>query len=815
MHFPRSLALLVPALVVATFLSSMAAATASPAQEPGRIIVLGMDGMDAAITADLMDRGLLPNFARLRAEGTFAPLMPGNPAQSPVSWATLNTGRNPGKHGIFDFLRISLNADDGLPQPSVGFQAPARVPVDQVGLPLASPMAPWLFVGGGLAAGIVLCFLLWRVVPLALLALIACGGTGAYLGFDLREAFPPLGFDDYRSLNQADEWWVELDRAGVPFRGQGTIVSYPVSALAHGELVAGLGAPDAKGSLNSWALYSTAAERKRTGRIYLPEAKPGDGVASSSRYVRLERAGAGRYTAKLYGPPNQTLKQRLEQRRTELDEQARGGGGGSDEFAEIDRRLQDYDEMNTWLPLSVAWQPGAATAEVTIGDQVQSIPLGHWSDWYRLEFAWNRWLSTRANARVWVESADDGELELYFAPLQIAPEAPVPGTRICWPPDFAGALASRIGDFETLGWACQTHAVKDAELSDAAFIADIEFTYTWRRKMLEDALAGGDWRVLFHFFGSPDRVCHMLMRHIDQLHPQYQEALANQPFEFFGEEVPAHQMEEAIYRRMDEAVGLVLERMRPDDTLLIVSDHGFDSFRREVNLNNWLVQEGFLAIDNQTDFGSARPASDFAGRKKNYLNWVDWTRTQAYSIAIGKIYLNRAGREGQGTVASAEVDAVLDRIVERLHAMTDPDTGQKVVKRVYRREEIYSGAVWQDGHGGNALGAPELTIDFYPGYRASWGVTSGGIDLIDVENADGELEAAPGPAITDNLKLWSGDHCGVDIESVQGIFFSNRKLALPDGDDRYDATHLGATVLDLMGVPVPADYDRRPLRRAE
>ncbi|MBC8328026.1 MAG: alkaline phosphatase family protein [Planctomycetes bacterium] len=806
MHLSRSpfLILLVLLGALAGPLSAASGPAGNPTQEPaGRVIVLGMDGMDAAMAEEFMDRGLLPNFSKLRQQGTFAELMPGNPAQSPVSWATLNTGKNPGKHGIFDFVRVSLDRN-GEPTPGNGFQSSAKVPVEETGLALAGKSMPYLFMGGGLAAGIVLFLLLRKKMPVAILGLVLPLGAGLFLGLDLQKAFPPDGFPDYQSLIQAEEWWHELDRGGVAFRGQGTIVSYPAKELQSGKLVAGLGAPDAKGSLNSWALYSTAAERPRLHRTFSPEKDPGDGVMSSRYYLRLAADGPGRYAAKLYGPRNETLYQRLAQEQRELS-QSKGSA------PEVKAQLDDYDLVNTWLPLTVEWQKGAAEAVVAVDGQSQTVALGSWSDWYRLRFPWNRWLSTRANARIWVESVDDGELELYLAPLQIAPEEPVPGTRICWPPQFAGELAGRIGDFETLGWACQTHAVKDTELTDLAFIEDIEFTYEWRRKMLEDALDSDDWRVLFHFFGSPDRVCHMLMRHIDPLHPQFDEGRADTVYDFFGEPVAARDMDEAIYRRMDQAVGLTLAKMRPDDTLLIVSDHGFDSFRREVNLNNWLAQEGYLQIANRSSLGIALSTEQFKGTKKTYLNFVDWNETQAYSIALGKIYLSRQGREKNGQVAEADAEALLDEITDKLYAMVDPDTGQKVVKKVYRRDELYSGEFWKDGNSANPMGAAELTLDFYPGYRASWSVTAGGIDLVDVENADGELEASPDVFVKDNMKLWSGDHCGVDIHSVQGIFYSNRVLALPEGQDHYDATHLGPTVLDLMGIKVPADYDSPPL----
>src|SRR6266516_6392014 len=70
-----------------------------------KVIVLGFDGVDARYTEQWMNEGRLPNLARLRAAGTFRPLRPTLPAQTPVSWSTFSTGIDPGRTGIFDFLR--------------------------------------------------------------------------------------------------------------------------------------------------------------------------------------------------------------------------------------------------------------------------------------------------------------------------------------------------------------------------------------------------------------------------------------------------------------------------------------------------------------------------------------------------------------------------------------------------------------------------------------------------------------------------------------------------------------------------------------
>src|SRR5713101_2661529 len=89
------------AMLVVCALSVAAAAPAAPS----KVIVLGFDGVDARYTEQWMNEGKLPNLARLRAMGTFRPLRPTIPAQTPVSWSTFSTGIDPGRTGIFDFLR--------------------------------------------------------------------------------------------------------------------------------------------------------------------------------------------------------------------------------------------------------------------------------------------------------------------------------------------------------------------------------------------------------------------------------------------------------------------------------------------------------------------------------------------------------------------------------------------------------------------------------------------------------------------------------------------------------------------------------------
>src|SRR5207245_174279 len=141
--------------------------------------------------------------------------------------------------------------------------------------------------------------------------------------------------------------------------------------------------------------------------------------------------------------------------------------------------------------------------------------------------------------------------------------------------------------------------------------------------------------------------------------------------------------------RIDERTFMeVMSRVDPGTPILIVSDHGFHSFRQSVNLNTWLVQEGFMAIQGQQP--GEKKLQDLFGGGTFWKN-VDWTRTRAYAMGLGQIYLNLKGREGHGVVPPGDSNAVQDDLVARLLTMTDPKTGAPMVTAVYKRDDIYKG----------------------------------------------------------------------------------------------------------------------------
>jgi predicted AlkP superfamily phosphohydrolase/phosphomutase len=264
----------------------------------------------------------------------------------------------------------------------------------------------------------------------------------------------------------------------------------------------------------------------------------------------------------------------------------------------------------------------------------------------------------------------------------------------------------------------------------------------------------------------------MMWRLIDPQHPLYDKNLAAR----FGDSI------ERVYRRCDEFVGEVLAKIDPSTPIIIVSDHGFHSFRQSVNLNTWLVQEGFMAIQGQQP--GEKKLQDLFGGGTFWEN-VDWSRTRAYAMGLGQVYLNLKGREGHGVVSpGTDAKQVTDDLAARLMTMTDPNTHQRMVDAVYKRDDIYSGPF--------TMNASEIQVGLADGYRVSWQSTLGG---------------SPPGIVYPNMKKWSGDHGSFDYKQTSGVFISSRKIDSPAPS----IMDIAPTVFKYFGLPIPSDIDGKPL----
>jgi predicted AlkP superfamily phosphohydrolase/phosphomutase len=264
----------------------------------------------------------------------------------------------------------------------------------------------------------------------------------------------------------------------------------------------------------------------------------------------------------------------------------------------------------------------------------------------------------------------------------------------------------------------------------------------------------------------------MFWRFIDRTHPMYDPAMAAK----YGDAI------ERVYRRSDQLVGEVLDRVGPDTTVMVLSDHGFHSFRQAVNLNTWLLQEGYLARQGRP-LGDKNLNDLFATGQ--FWEGVDWSRTRAYSLGLGQVYFNLRGREGHGVVnAGDEYRQLQDEISAKLLALRDPNNGNRIVSAVYKRDDVF--------HGPYINNAPDLQVGFADGYRVSWQTSLGG---------------SPPGLVYPNMRKWSGDHCSFDYLTEPGTLISNRKLKT----DSARIIDLGPTVLKYFGVTIPKEMDGKPL----
>lgn len=767
------------------------AATSSPAPAAeGRLVVLGFDGADARTARELMEAGQLPNLQRLAETGTFHGLTPTASAESPVSWASLNCGQNPAKTGVPGFVRRHF-APGNRPFPFFGhLEMDVATPVEHLH---NAPVPTWSAtkLGGALGAATFLVFavvfgLLLRLRPVTTVVLSLVLGGLAFAGGSYWRGLLPTEVPRVANVTKTAPFWEVAGKAGVSSIVLDAAQAWDREPVDNVRLLAGLGVPDARGGVQSFFIYTTDELWPHEP----PHTRSTDTGSGGDKFRVYEQNG--RIQSLIYGPRNHYEVDRLQQKLNALQAQKQDADPRSRaELGDRERELQAEleaakgEEGRVTADLVVERQGDDAVA-VTLGTETQVLKEGEWSDWYHLTFDLNPVVKVKAITRAKVISLN-APFELYVNTLEIDPAAAPFWQPISQPYEFAAELESEIGPYETIGWACMTMPFKDEVIDPVTFMEDIEFTMRWREKMLRASLERDDWRLLFSVLSTPDRVQHMMYQFYDEQHPMYDAATAGREMTFFGETITLQDAIPAIYRQVDRVVGEVMdEYLRPDDTLLICADHGFQSFRRGVNINNWLYENGYLAVK-----------SNLGRNSTGGLAFVDWSRTKAYSLGLGMVYVNQAGREAGGIVAPDEVDELLSQIREDFVATVDPETGLSMGKDARIMRQIQSGPY--------ADLSPDMMLGFDVGYRVSWRTTTGGMKLS--KQDDGTY--APGGVFEDSNKNWSGDHVSVDPTLVQGMFFSNRKVAIPD--EGVHVMHIAPTALAVLGVPVPAEYDKQPL----
>jgi predicted AlkP superfamily phosphohydrolase/phosphomutase len=410
------------------------------------------------------------------------------------------------------------------------------------------------------------------------------------------------------------------------------------------------------------------------------------------------------------------------------------------------------------VPLNVYIDPDKPLAYMTIGDDADSgetiiLEVGKWSDFVEVEFSVSPVLPGVSGITRFLLQEVRPNFRLFMQPTNIDPRNPA--SDITTPSGWASELADKHGLFETKGMPEDTAALKDGVLTYDEFRAGSMLIYDKRKEMLFDFIEDLDAGVLFYYFCSIDLDCHMFWRLMDENHPSHDPDASDFNKQFIR----------WLYQDIDAVVGEVRKKLRPGDTLMVMSDHGFAPFYRTFNLNTWLYDNGYL------NFKEDVAREDL---EKQNLMTVDWANTQAYSIGFASIYLNKedAERNPGGIVRPEEVDGLVDEICSKLMKERDPDTGAPIFLKMYKSRETYTGA---------ELGrAPDIVAGFLSGYGTS------------DESAVGEFS---GVIVQDNMSPWSGNHL-MAAEEVPGIFFSNKKI-MAEYPRLYDLT---VTILNEFGI---------------
>ncbi len=371
---------------------------------------------------------------------------------------------------------------------------------------------------------------------------------------------------------------------------------------------------------------------------------------------------------------------------------------------------------------------------------------GQWSQWQEVDFKLGLLKKIKGIFKFYLVEIEP-EFKLYISPINFDPRAPF--FPISYPSGYSKELSEKIGLYYTQGMPFHTWGVNEKRLSEEAFLTQAEEVFKKEKELLFLELERLKKGLLFAYFESPDIIQHMFWRYIDTGHPLYS-AL----------ETKYNKQIEDWYKRMDDILAEVTKNLGPEDTLIVLSDHGFDTFKRVAHVNSWLKANGFLQL-----IGNGVSGDELLGD-------IKWLKTKAYCISFGAIYINQIGREKYGIVKPGEeTEKVKKELIEKLKAWHDDKFNSPVVNEVYRKEDIFWGKYTKD--------APDLYVGFNRGYRASWQTALG---------------AVPDKLIEDNLKKWSGDHL-FDPALMPGVIFSNRKIAKPD-PSIYDIT---PTILNITG----------------
>ncbi len=274
-----------------------------------------------------------------------------------------------------------------------------------------------------------------------------------------------------------------------------------------------------------------------------------------------------------------------------------------------------------------------------------------------------------------------------------------------------------------------------------AFFEDLNVTLDRRWEAARRIYEKEPWDFFQLHVMETDRINHFLWEQYENEDPLYHSRFVD------------------FYKKVDALLGEFYDRSRDDTEFIILSDHGFCTVKKEVYVNQWLEDEGYLKLKGD--------------EPKNVMDMAEGTK--AYSLIPGRIFLNLAGREENGSVQpGADAEAVKVELTEALLNMTDPDDGSKIIEQVVRREDLYEGPYTEE--------AADLIAIPYDGYDLKANVRQ--------------------PSIT-----FKGDLVGMHTFWDASLFIKDRQISAQD----FSILDLAPTIFKMMEIEPPEKFDGNSL----
>jgi len=300
-----------------------------------------------------------------------------------------------------------------------------------------------------------------------------------------------------------------------------------------------------------------------------------------------------------------------------------------------------------------------------------------------------------------------------------------------------GTYPQWVGEkLEEMGYRIDVDPWQARESKDK-LLEDLDYTLQKRAEAAFHFLESEPWGLFMLHIMETDRLHHFLWEDMEVGNPQYGPRFL------------------AFYKQLDEFLGELHQRLERKATLIILSDHGFCTVKKEVYINHWLREKGWLR------FSKEPPES-----------WVDIDGvSKAYNMDPGRIYVNLKGREPRGSVEPGEeYERVRKELVEGLSGLQDPETKESIVERVFRREELYVGGCYPQ--------APDLVVMPRRGYDLKGSIKKEGL--------------------TDR-----GPLVGMHTYDDAFLYIEGQRLSR----EVAEIVDLMPTILHLMGVSPPDDLD--------